>query len=122
MNRHVLLQAAAVALLFCGAAAAEPESVSGEVMKQCQPPAKPEVPNGRTATEEEMLAASKAVKDYLSASESYISCLHKVETSWGEEETEEQRAVIVIFHNRQVEEMHATGDLFNQAVRAYKGR
>jgi hypothetical protein len=122
MKRHLFLHAAALALLFCGTAAAQTDSASGEVMKKCQPPAKPEIPNGRTATEEQMVKANKAVKEYLAASEEYIACLHKVEASWGDQATEEQRAVIVIFHNRQVDEMHATGDLFNQAVRAYKGR
>ena len=121
MKKRVLLSAAAGALLFCGVAAAQ-ESASGEVMEKCPPPAKPAIPNGRTATEDEMIEAQKALKGYLKASDDYIACLHKVEASWGEAATEEQRAVIVIFHNRQVDEMHATGDLFNQAVRAFKGR
>ncbi|MBI2994177.1 MAG: hypothetical protein HYY48_08385 [Gammaproteobacteria bacterium] len=109
-------------LLFGSLAFAQPESASGEVMEKCKIGAKPEIPNGRTATEEEMLTAQKTLKAYLAQGDEYMACLKQVEAGWGESATEEQKAVVVIFHNRTVDEMQATADLFNQAVRAFKGR
>lgn len=103
-------------------AAQDAESTSGIVMEKCKAPTKPEIPNGRNATEDEMLDSQRKLKDYLANGDTYLSCLDELEAGWGENETDEQRAVIVIFHNRMVDEMQSTGDLFNQAVRAFKGK
>jgi hypothetical protein len=91
-------------------------------MAKCPPPAKPEIPNGRNATEEQMLAAQKAVKAYQAANSKYTGCLASLEQSWGDEASEEQKAVIVIFHNRAIDEETSIADLFNQSVRAFKGK
>ena len=122
MKSHIVRFLALSALLFCSFAFAESESASGEVMEKCKMGTKPAVPNGRTATEEEMLNAQKGLKAYLADGDAYTACLKQVEAGWGEAVTEEQKAVIVIFHNRAVDEMQSTADLFNQAVRAFKGR
>lgn len=110
--------------LFSVAAVAQDatESASGEVMQKCKYPTRPEIPNGRDATEEEMIGAQKMLKDYLAGGDGYLACLDTVNQGWGEAATEEQKAVIVIFHNRMVDEMQATADLFNQSVRAFKGK
>ncbi|MBI1731389.1 MAG: hypothetical protein HYR49_01305 [Gammaproteobacteria bacterium] len=97
-------------------------SASGEVMQKCKYPVRPEIPNGRTATEDEMIGTQRSLKDYLSQGDGYLACLDRISQGWGETTTEEQKAVIVIFHNRMVDEMQATADLFNQAVRAFKGK
>ena len=110
-----------LALSLAGPATAD-DSVTAELMKKCTYPDAPTIPNGRKASEEEMLEAQSALKAFLAAGEEYTSCLQGVEASWGEEATDEQRAVMVIFYNKAVDEMHAVGDMFNAAVRAYKGR
>jgi hypothetical protein len=122
MKRNVFVALILPLALTCPAIFAQSESISGEVMKACSPPEKPEIPNGRTASEDDMLAAQRQLKSYLADGEAYTACLKELERGWGDASTEERRAVIVIFHNRMVDEMHATGDMFNQAVRAYKGR
>ena len=110
--------------LFSVAAIAEDpsESASGEVMQKCKYPTRPEIPNGRNATEDEMIAAQKVLKGYIANGDGYLACLDQVSQGWGENATEEQKAVIIIFHNRMVDEMQATADLFNQSVRAFKGK
>lgn len=122
MKRQNLVALVLPALMFGAASVAEEGSVSGEVSAKCTLPGKPAIPNGRTATEEEMLSAQKALKSYLADGDAYIGCLDAVEQSWGQEPTDEQRSVVMIFHNRMVDEMQATADLFNQAVRAFKGK
>jgi hypothetical protein len=121
MNRPILCLLV-LSGLCCGPAFAQSESASGEVTEKCKMGEKPAIPNGRTATEEEMLNAQRALKAYLAKGDEFMACLKQVEAGWGPDATEEQKAVIVIFHNRSVDEMQATADLFNQAVRAFKGR
>lgn len=122
MKRYISLCLALSCLLVSCFAFAEAESVSGEVMAKCKLPPKPVVPNGRTANKEEMLNAQKALKAYLAQGDEYIACLKGLEAGWGETISEEQKAVVVIFNNRSVDEMQSVADLFNQAVRAYKGK
>ena len=122
MKNSMLISLAAGALLLSGAAFGAKESASGEAMTKCPSPAKPEIPNGRNATEEQMLAAQLAIKAYQTENGKHTACLASLEQSWGDEATEEQKAVIVIFHNRAVDEESAIAALFNQSVRAFKGK
>jgi len=123
MKRYLLSALILPGLIFCTGAAAQTESASGELADTCGTgPAKPQIPNGRTATEEEMLAAQRQLKSFLAEGDDYLGCLDEVEQGWGDGVTDEQRAVVLIFHNRMVDEMQATADLFNQAVRAFKGK
>lgn len=122
MNRRLNFCLALAGLLFSCLVFAEAESVSGEVMEKCKYPPKPQIPNGRTATEDEMLSAQRSLKSFLTQAEEYIGCLDGLEQGWGETITDEQKSVVVIFHNRAVDEMNSTADLFNQAVRAFKGK
>ena len=98
------------------------ESASGEVSGKCKYPRQPEIPNGRTSTEEELVAAQQAMKAYLAEGDEYILCIGKVEASWGDDANDEQKAIIVLFNNKVVDDMQAVADLFNAAVRAYKGK
>ena len=122
MNKTLLSLAAGVLLLHGAAVSAQSESASGEALAKCPPPTKPDIPNGRTASEEQMLAAQKSVKTYQAENGKYTSCLASLEQSWGDNATEEQKAVIVILHNRAIDDETGVADLFNQSVRAFKGK
>jgi len=122
MKTGMLISFAAGVLLLSGAALAADDSASGEAMAKCPPPAKPEIPNGRNASEEQMIAAQRGVKAYQTENKKHTDCLANLEQSWGDAATEEQKAIIVIFHNRAVDEESGIADLFNQSVRAFKGK
>lgn len=117
-------------LLLCGAALAADKaddaamkSISGEIIKKCHEPTdKPTVPNGMKATKDDMLNAQQAIKTYVEKGNAYLSCLDDLQASWGDGVTDEQKAIIAIFHNKAVDDMQNVADLFNQAVRAFKGR
>ena len=98
------------------------DSASGEVAGKCKYPKQPEIPNGRTATEAELVEAQGRMKAYLADGDEYIACIARVEESWGETASDEQKAIIVLFNNKVVDDMQAVADLFNSAVRAYKGK
>lgn len=103
-------------------ALAQAESASTEVIETCPLPEKPSIPNGLKASEEEMLAAQRGIKDYIAKGEAVLACLDGLRQSWGETASEEQIQINDLFHNKMVDEMQAVGELFNSAVRAYKGR
>lgn len=98
------------------------DSASSEVIETCPMPEKPSIPNGLKSSEEEMLAAQRGIKDYMTKGEAVLACLDGLAQSWGETATEEQLQINNLFHNKMVDEMQSIGELFNSAVRAYKGR
>ena len=103
-------------------ALAQAEAASTEVIEKCPLPEKPSIPNGLKASEEEMLEAQRGIKDYIAKGEAVLACLDSLSQGWGETATEEQLQINNLFHNKMVDEMQAVGELFNSAVRAYKGR
>jgi KaiC/GvpD/RAD55 family RecA-like ATPase len=84
------------------------------------PPGKPEIPEGKTATSDQMMTAQGAVKDYVSKMEAYVACVDQEVESLGDTVTEAQRNIQVQKHNAAVDEMTAVADQFNAEVRAYK--
>jgi len=101
---------------------AQVEAASTEVIETCPLPEKPSIPNGLKASEEDMLEAQQGIKNYIAKGEAVLACLDGLRTSWGETPTEEQLQINELFYNKMVDEMQAVGELFNSAVRAYKGR
>ncbi|MFQ5659523.1 MAG: hypothetical protein ACE5GZ_03795 [Gammaproteobacteria bacterium] len=108
--------------MICMAESSVAESVSGQLLEKCQYPKQPAVPNGREATEEELLTAQKGMKAYLAQGDGFITCIDKIESSWSEEEAKEKRPIVIMFHNRVVDDMNEVAQLFNSAVRAFKGK
>lgn len=94
------------------------------IAKDCAYPEMIDVPDGGSATEDEMLAGQKRVKKYIAAMEDYLNCLQEdlQERAAGmnEEEIAEQRALTDSRHNAAVDDMEAVANEFNAAVRAYK--
>ena len=103
-------------------APAQAESASTEVIETCPMPERPSIPNGMKSSEDEMIEAQKGIKDYIGKGEAVLACLDGLRDSWGETATEEQLQINILFYNKMVDEMSSTGELFNSAVRAYKGR
>jgi len=94
----------------------------GEITDKCNLPQAPVIPNGKNATKEEMLAAQKSMKAYITEGDEFLACLDNLEASWTEEEKVEKRNLVVMVHNKIVDNMTDVADLFNSALRAYKGK
>ena len=95
----------------------------------CDYPHRADVPDGNTATKEEMLNGQRGIKAYMSAMEEYLSCIEAAEqdTVAGVDDLDgvarQQR--IDMFnkkYNAAVEEMNLIAAEFNIQVRAYKER
>ena len=86
----------------------------------CDYPEKVSVPNGSTASEQEMLDGQRAVKTYMAAMDKYLSCIDAETDAKDEETTDEQRAILISKHNAAVDEMEQIAQAFNEEVRAFK--
>lgn len=94
------------------------------------PKAPANMPNGSTASEQEMIEGMKAVKEYNTQVTAYLSCLDmQMETdiaAAGSEAPADQVAQIKAInakrHNAAVEELEAHAARFNEQVKAYKTR
>ncbi|MDJ0652944.1 MAG: hypothetical protein QNJ40_02240 [Xanthomonadales bacterium] len=91
----------------------------------CDKPYKVEIPDGATATKEDMVTTQKAVKAYMAEADVYLGCLEEEQSKLAtailsEEALAEASAKWSRRHNAMVDEMHGVGDEFNAAVRAYK--
>lgn len=95
----------------------------------CDYPSKVAVPNGATATKDEMLQGQSDVKQYVADMEAYLDCIvaeEKAARSQMEDldpETEQQREdVLNKKYNAAVDEMEMVAATFNAEVQAYRER
>ena len=111
----------------------------GAAYADCSYPPQPDhLPDGRTATMPDMVAAQKTVKEYDAAINAYLACI-KLEhddtaskmpqAKPGEKPTAEQKKAIedldrveVQKHNAAIDADHAVADRFNEQVRVFKSR
>ncbi len=103
--------------------------LSAPLVLACDYPQRVGVPDGTTATKEQMIEGQRGIKDYLASMEEYLACIEAAEqeTVAGlnatDESTKQQR--IEMFnkkYNAAVEEMNLVAEEFNVQVRAYKQR
>jgi hypothetical protein len=95
----------------------------------CDYPQRIDVPNGVTATKDEMIAGQKGVKTYMASMEEYLACIEADEADAIErledvdEDAKRQREEMFNKkYNAAVEEMNLVAEEFNMQVRAYKER
>lgn len=95
----------------------------------CDYPHRVDVPDGSTATKEEMIEGQRGVKAYMSAMEEYLSCIETAEqeTVAGAEDLDEatKQQRIEMYnkkYNAAVDEMNLVAEEFNAQVRSYKER
>jgi len=95
----------------------------------CDYPESAEIPNGSTATREEMLAGQQAVRDYIAAMEEYLACIDEEEQATletlpdiSDEERVNRERALTMKHNAAVEEMELIAARFNEEVRVYRAQ
>ena len=95
----------------------------------CDYPAKVDLPNGATASKEDMITGQTAVKDYMASMETYLTCIEQEEkdtvagmTEITDEERASRDAALTKKYNAAVEEMELLAAQFNEEVRAYKAK
>ncbi|MET0534019.1 MAG: hypothetical protein ABW171_07315 [Steroidobacter sp.] len=88
------------------------------------------LPDGATATQDEMVSGMKTIKDYNNAVTAYLGCLEsemntRIEAAGPEapaEQVEQIKAIHTKRHNAAVEELESNATRFNEQVKVYKAR
>jgi len=95
----------------------------------CDYPARTDVPNGNSATKDQMIQGQRDVKSYMAAMEEYLACIESAEqdtVAGGDDLDKEQKQQRIAMFNKKynaaVEEMNLIAEQFNTQVRAYKDR
>lgn len=89
---------------------------------RCVMPDMPTVPDGNTATEEELIAAVNEVKNFQELNASFRECLDNQERAFGEEIPENALRRILGQYNESVENEENLGAQVNDAIRAFRSR
>ena len=96
-------------------------SIAPAAQAACEYPADAKIPDGKTATEADINAASSVVKKYLGDMEAYMACLDAEAAALPvEQQTPETKALHVKRYNAAVDAMEATANSFNEQLRAFK--
>ena len=94
------------------------------------PPAPDKLPDGATASLEDMLAGQKTVKAYQKAIDDYVACIDKALdeaiAQGGDKLKPEQKAdmqkVEAQKHNAAIDQEQSVADRFNEQVKVFKAR
>jgi hypothetical protein len=106
-------------------------ALSGAAYADCPYPAAPtNLPDGRTATMEDMLAGQKAVKEYQKQIDTYVACIDKELddkiAAGGDSLKPQQKTDLQKMeaqkHNAAVDQEQSVADRFNEQVKAFKAR
>ena len=118
ITRHALLGLGAAGLL-----------ISANGFAACDYPDKITVPDGATATKDELLAAQKEVKEYIANMDAYLECIVEEEKlarqamESMEPEVEQQREeMLTKKYNAGVDEEKRIEAEWNATVQAYKAK
>ena len=88
------------------------------------------LPDGATATQEQMVGGMKAIKEYNSSVTTYLTCLEsemntRIESAGSDapaDQVEQIKAIHNKRHNAAVEELESTAARFNEQVKVFKAR
>jgi hypothetical protein len=91
------------------------------VAQACEYPPDLKIPDGKSATQEEITAASAAVKKYLADMDAYTACLDADFAALPvEQQTPEAKSLNVKKYNAAVDAEQAKAAAFNEQLRAFK--
>jgi ApbE superfamily uncharacterized protein (UPF0280 family) len=85
----------------------------------CETPAMITLPEGKSATMEQMLSAQAQVKTYIAAMNDYLACVDNEAAGKGEDAPDQFKAMMATRHNMAVTEMEAVAAAFNDERKAY---
>ena len=111
---------------------------AGTAYADCSYPTPPDhLPDGNTATLQEMMEAQKAVKEYDKAINAYVACIQlerndavsRLAPKAGEKPTGDQKKAMedlerveVQKHNAAIDQLQSVADRFNEQVKVYKAK
>ncbi len=99
----------------------------GQVAANCEKPTAPSsIPDGSTASESELVETQSLIQQFARSAEDYLQCLQAeaqtVAQNPDRRARNENEQKLVDMHNQMVDELQATVDAFNKAVRDFQSR
>ncbi len=96
----------------------------------CDYPERISIPNGSSATKDEMVAGQRGVKKFMADLEEYIACIEEEKDKKNRANIEEPDPIdqalrdemLIKKHNAAVDDMEKVAAQFNEEVRTYKAR
>ena len=88
----------------------------------CVMPDMPTIPDGSTATEEELIAAVNEVRNFQELNAVFRECLDTQERAFGEEIPDNALRRILGQYNQSVENEETLGSQVNDAIRVFRSR
>jgi hypothetical protein len=95
-------------------------SAYGLAAAACENPAAVAIPDGKSSTMEQMLAAQAQVKAYQAAMNEFLACIDSELEAQGEQAPEDFKSLMVARHNAAVAEMEGVAAAFNDQIKAYR--
>ena len=96
-------------------------SLTSVAQAACEYPAAIKIPDGKSATSDEIAATSTLVKKYIADTDAYLACMDAEEAALPiEQQTPEVKSLHAKRHNAAVDAMEATAAQFNTQLRAFK--
>ena len=86
----------------------------------CENPAAVVIPDGKSSTIDQMLAAQGQVKAYQAAMTAFLACIDAELEAEGTEAPDEFKSLMVSRHNAAVSEMEGVAAAFNDQIKAYR--
>lgn len=110
-------------LMFCAVLVVAPSAwAEAPDVSECEFPDSPEMVDGASISQEQMVAMGTAVRGYVDAMQSALGCIDAVEAKLGEAITPEQKGSLNALYNDGVEQMQALAEAYNEQARAFKAR
>lgn len=95
-------------------------TIYGFAAAACENPPAVDIPDGKTSTMQQMLAAQAEVKAYQAAMNEFLACIDSELEAEGELAPEEFKSLMVSRHNVAVAEMEGVAAAFNDQIKAYR--
>lgn len=108
--KKFLLPLLALSAVICAASATA----------ECVEPADVSLPDGGTATTEEMVTGQANVKQYVIDAQAFLACMDEHEKAVADTATEEMKRENVERYNAMVDKMQAAAQGFNEQIKIYK--
>ncbi|MCF7981945.1 MAG: hypothetical protein K9K86_08165 [Pseudomonadales bacterium] len=88
--------------------------------ESCSEPSDVQLPDGASATTDEMVAGQQAVKKYIADGEAFLGCMEEAEEANADSLSDEVKKANVERYNAVVDKMQVLAQNFNEQIKAYK--
>jgi len=94
--------------------------LSGPLYAECTMPKDVAIPDGATATMDQMVSAQTEVKSYVAKGQEYLTCRDQEMEAMGDDMSSKEKVAYTESYNAFVDKLTAVGNAFNAQIKAYR--